>query len=105
MPPVSVTMQPRSLPVVEAVLVLDVVGEAAGELDVLVLVLGLDEALDELLPQAASSKQVLAAAAAAINAVCLTVSSSGPGLPELGITGRHPPGQTARRLFRKRVGR
>jgi hypothetical protein len=100
-------MQPRSLPVVEAVLVLDVLGEAAAELDALVLVLAftLDEALDELLPQAASSKQVLAAAAAAINAVCLTVSSSGPGLPELGITRRHPPGQTARRLFRKRVGR
>jgi hypothetical protein len=103
MPPVSVTMHPRSLPVVEAPVVLDVVDEAAGELDVLVLVL--DEALDELLPQAASSKQVLAAAAAAINAVCLTVSSSGPGLPELGITGRHPPGQTARRLFRQRVRR
>jgi hypothetical protein len=96
-------MHPRSLPVVEAPVVLDVVDEAAGELDVLVLVL--DEALDELLPQAASSKQVLAAAAAAINAVCLTVSSSGPGLPELGITGRHPPGQTARRLFRQRVRR
>jgi hypothetical protein len=99
-------MHPSNLLVVEAP-VLDVLAEAAGELDVLVLVLALalDEALDELLPQAASSKQVLAAAAAANNAVCLTVSSSGPGLPELGITGRHPPGQTARRLFRKRVGR
>jgi hypothetical protein len=77
-------MHPRNLLVVEALLVLDEVAEAAGELDVLVLVpvLALDEALDELLPQAASSKQVLAAAAAAINAVCLTVSSSGPGLPE-----------------------
>jgi hypothetical protein len=98
-------MHPRSLPVVEAPVVLDADDEAAGELDALVLVLVVDEALDELLPQAASSKQVLAAAAAAINAVCLTVSSSGPGLPELGITGRHPPGQTARRLFRQRVGR
>jgi hypothetical protein len=75
-------MHPRNLLVVEALLVLDEVAEAAGELDVLVPVLALDEALDELLPQAASSKQVLAAAAAAINAVCLTVSSSGPGLPE-----------------------
>jgi hypothetical protein len=75
-------MHPRTLLVVEALLVLDEVAEAAGELDVLVPVLALDEALDELLPQAASSKQVLAAAAAAINAVCLTVSSSGPGLPE-----------------------
>jgi hypothetical protein len=98
-------MHPRNLPVVEAPVVLDVLDEAAGELDALVLALVVDEALDELLPQAASSKQVLAAAAAAINAVCLTVSSSGPGLPELGITGRHPPGQTARRLFRQRVGR
>jgi hypothetical protein len=82
MPPVSVTMHPRNLLVVEAPVVLDVVDEAAGELDALVPVLALDEALDELLPQAASSKQVLAAAAAVINAVCLTVSSSGPGLPE-----------------------
>jgi hypothetical protein len=98
-------MQPRSLAVVEAPVVLELVDEAAAELDALVLALVVDEALDELLPQAASSKQVLAAAAAAINAVCLTVSSSGPGLPELGITGRHPPGQTARRLFRQRVGR
>jgi hypothetical protein len=79
MPPVSVTMHPRSLPVVEAPVVLDADDEAAGELDVLALALVVDEALDELLPQAASSKQVLAAAAAAINAVCLTVSSSGPG--------------------------
>jgi hypothetical protein len=93
------------LAVVEAPVVLELVDEAAAELDALVLALVVDEALDELLPQAASSKQVLAAAAAAINAVCLTVSSSGPGLPELGITGRHPPGQTARRLFRQRVGR
>jgi hypothetical protein len=75
-------MHPRNLLVVEALPVLDEVAEATGELDVLVPVLALDEALDELLPQAASSKQVLAAAAAAINAVCLTVSSSGPGLPE-----------------------
>jgi len=79
-------MHPRNLPEVEALVVLDALDEAAGELDALALALALvlvvDEALDELLPQAASSKQVLAAAAAAINAVCLTVSSSGPGLPE-----------------------
>jgi hypothetical protein len=86
-------MHPRSLPVVEAPVVLDVVDEAAGELDalVLVLVLALDEALDELLPQAASSKHVLAAAAAVINAVCFTVTSSGPGLPEIGTTELSPP--------------
>jgi hypothetical protein len=58
-----------------------------------VLVLALEEALDELLPQPASSKQVLAAAAAAvINAVCLTVSSSGPGMPESRHGGTIPPG-------------
>jgi hypothetical protein len=93
MPPVSVTMHPRNLLVVEALLVLDPVDEATGELDVLVLVLGLglDEALDELLPQAASSKHVLAAAAAAYNAVCLTVSSSKSGLPEIGTTELSPP--------------
>jgi hypothetical protein len=78
-------MHPRNLLEVDAPVVLDVVDEAVAELDELVLVL--DEALDELLPQAASSRQVLAAAAAVINAVCLTVSSSGPGLPELGIAG------------------
>jgi hypothetical protein len=89
MPPVSVTMHPRNLLEVEAPAVLDVAAEAAGELDALALVL--DEALDELLPQAASSKQVLAAAAAVINAVCFTVSSSGPGLPEIGTTELSPP--------------
>jgi hypothetical protein len=91
MPPVSVTMHPRNLLEVDAPVVLDVVGEAVAELDALALALALvlvvDEALDELLPQAASSRHVLAAAAAVINAVCLTVSSSGPGLPELGIAG------------------
>jgi hypothetical protein len=84
-------MHPRNLLVVEAPLVLDAVDEAAGELDVLVLVLVLDEALDELLPQAASSKHVLAAAAAAYNAVCLTVSSRRPGFPEIGTTELSPP--------------
>jgi hypothetical protein len=87
MPPVSVTMHPRNLLEVEALVVLDALDEAAGELDALALGLVVDEALDELLPQAASSKHVLAAAAAAINAVFLTVSSSGPGLPELGMAG------------------
>jgi len=82
-------MHPRNLLEVEAPAVLDVAAEAAGELDALALVL--DEALDELLPQAASSKQVLAAAAAVINAVCFTVSSSGPGLPEIGTTELSPP--------------
>jgi len=67
-------MQPRNLLVVDPVAVLDAEAEAEAivelaELDGLVV----DEALDELLPQAASSRHVLAAAAAAINAVCLTV--------------------------------
>jgi len=40
----------------------------------------LDEgALDELLPQAASARLTAAVAAAVIKAVCLTVSSPGPG--------------------------
>jgi hypothetical protein len=77
MPPVSVTMQPRNLLVVDALVVLDALDEAVGELAALVIELDglvVDVALDVLLPQAASSKQVLAAAAAMINAVCLTVS-------------------------------
>jgi hypothetical protein len=68
-------MHPSNLPVVAPVAVLDAAAEEAeaaaelAELDGLVI----DETLDELLPQAASSKHVLAAAAAAINAVFLTV--------------------------------
>src|ERR1700728_1318060 len=75
MPPVSVTMQPRNLADVDApVLLLDA------------LVLGLAErvllellTLDELLPHAASSRVAAPApaAAAVINAVCRTISSTG----------------------------
>jgi hypothetical protein len=62
-------MQPRNLPAAAA---LEFAG-AADELD------ALDEgALDELLPQAASSRLTAVAAAAVIKAVCLTVSSTGP---------------------------
>jgi hypothetical protein len=72
-------MQPRNLLDAAAVLVpeLEVVGAAADddvELDG-VLELG----LDVLLPQAAISRLAAAAAAVVINAVCLTVSSTGPG--------------------------
>jgi hypothetical protein len=71
-------MHPSSLPEAAALVVLDalVAADVAAdaEADALVLVEALDEALDELLPHAASSRHVLAAAAAAvINAVCLTV--------------------------------
>jgi hypothetical protein len=51
----------------------DAVGVAAG-------VFVADGALDVLLPQAAISRLAAAAAAVVINAVCLTVSSTGPGL-------------------------
>jgi hypothetical protein len=84
-------MHPRSLPEVDVLVVLDALVEAEAEAEADVAELDglvVDEALDELLPQAASSRHVLAAAAAAvINAVCLTVSSSRPGLPELGMAG------------------
>jgi hypothetical protein len=57
------------------------VGDDAGadddELAVGVLVAA--GALDVLLPQAATSRLAAAAAAVVINAVCLTVSSTGPG--------------------------
>jgi hypothetical protein len=79
-------MHPRK-EVPEAPPVLDAVAEAAADLDVLVA----DGALDELLPHAASSRLVAAAAAAVINAVCLTVSSTGPGCRSPGVAGL-PPG-------------
>jgi hypothetical protein len=85
-------MHPRK-EVLEAPAVLDAVAEAAAELDVLVA----DGALDELLPHAASSRLVAAAAAAVINAVCLTVSSTGPGCRSPGITGL-PPGPDCPRV-------
>jgi hypothetical protein len=81
MPPVSVTMQPRNLPEAEA---LDVPVEL-DELDPFA-----DGALDVLLPHAASSTLAVAAAAV-INAVCLTVSSTAPGCRSPGAAGV-PPG-------------
>jgi hypothetical protein len=48
-------------------------------------------ALDVLLPQAATSRLAAAAAAVVINAVCLTVSSTGPGFAGCpGVTGLPP---------------
>src|SRR5579862_9835643 len=73
MPPVSVTMQPRKLlPAAEAVLAAD---------DDALDVLDDDGALDELVPQAASTRLVAAIAAAAIHGVCFTVPPLGPELP------------------------
>jgi hypothetical protein len=92
MPPVSVTMQARNeLPAAVAVPVAaaDVVGAAAGLVaaDVAVAV----GALDVLLPQAASSRLAPTAAAVVIHAVCLTVSSTGPGFAGCpGVTGLPP---------------
>jgi hypothetical protein len=66
-------MQPRNLPLVDALAVLD---ELAGaELDALAA--GVLLTLDVLLPHAAISRAVTPAAAAVINAVCLTISSTG----------------------------
>jgi hypothetical protein len=60
-------MHPRSLPVVDAPVVLDALVLADALAAGLVTLL----TLDVLLPQAATSRHVLAAAAAAIKAVCL----------------------------------
>jgi hypothetical protein len=114
MPPVSVTMHPRNLPVVAAVAVLDapvvagVLAEleagvlAAGVLAAGVLAAGVLLTLDELLPQAASSRVAAPATAAVINAVCFTVSSQWIRLPVPGHDG-HPAAQIARRIFRRCV--
>jgi hypothetical protein len=64
-------MQPRNLlPAAEAVLV---------AVDDALVVLDDDGALDELVPQAASSRLAAAVAPAAIHAVCFTVPPLGPG--------------------------
>jgi hypothetical protein len=64
-------MQPRNL---AAAAVLVVAGAADDGLDAPAA-----GALDELLPQAASARLTVTVAAAVIKAVCLTVSSTGPG--------------------------
>src|ERR1700733_3552455 len=80
MPPVSVTMQPRSLPPAAAPVavlppagVLDAAADAAD--DVVVD----DGALDELVPHAAITRLAAGAAAAAINAVLFSRFLPGPG--------------------------
>jgi hypothetical protein len=69
MPPVSVTMHPVKLPVVDPLAVLDAAAELdeLAELDAGLLVL---LAVDELLPHAAISSAVAAAATVAANEVC-----------------------------------
>ena len=84
MPPVSVTMQPRNLPVVAA-LVLDAL------LDVL-----LDEAELWLLPHAAMSSVADTASAAVAHALRFTLTSTGPA--RYGAWPRIRPG-LPRRLF------
>src|SRR5271169_6614537 len=76
MPPVSVTMQPRNLAPdaaagLDALVLAEVDALAAGVLLELLT-------LDVLLPHAASSRVTAPAAAAVINAVCLTISSTEP---------------------------
>jgi hypothetical protein len=83
-------MQPRNLAVVDAPVVLDALVLAAGALDALVaLAAGVVEllAVDELVPHAATSRVAAPAAAAVINAVCLTISSTGPRFRRPGMTG------------------
>jgi hypothetical protein len=90
MVPVSATMQPTNLLAVAALGVLDapVVAGALAELDAVdALDVGVLLTLDELLPQAASSRVAAPATAAVINAVCFTVSSSRPGCRCPGMTG------------------
>jgi len=79
-------MQPRNeLP--EALAGLEAPADDAAELELDAVD---DGALEELLPQAASNRLVAAVAAAAIKAVCLTVSSTGPGCRSPGVTGLPP---------------
>jgi hypothetical protein len=106
MPPVSVTMQPRSLPDAAAVPVLpapDAVLDVAADADEDVLVDA--GALDELLPHAAISKLAAAAAAvviqawrAAPNPGCRKINS------RLGPLGRHSPGIRPRRCRTAIIG-
>src|SRR5690349_17704173 len=80
MPPVSVTMQPRNdEPDALAVELDEAVAAGADDDDddAAGVLAPADGALDVLLPQAATSRLAAAAAAAVINAVCLTVSSTG----------------------------
>jgi hypothetical protein len=85
MPPVSVTMQARNeLP--EALAGPEAAADVAAEVGLVAPAAG---ALEVLLPHAANSRLVAAAAAVAINAVCLTVSSR-PDCRSPGVTGLPP---------------
>src|ERR1700722_7597000 len=89
MPPVSVTMQPRNLAPdaaagLDALVLAEVDAPAAGVLLELLT-------LDVMLPPAASSRAVSPAAAAVINAVCLTISSTEPDCRRPGMTGAPEP--------------
>jgi hypothetical protein len=68
MPPVSVTMQPRNLAVVDPV----------DELVALLVLLPPAEAELWLLPQAAMTSVADRASAAVANALCFTLTSTGP---------------------------
>jgi hypothetical protein len=71
-------MHPRNLADVDApVLLLDALVLALAEVALAAGVLP-ELTLDELLPQAASSRVAAPATAAVINAVCLTISSTEP---------------------------
>jgi hypothetical protein len=76
MPPVSVTMHPRKLPVVDPVAVL--LDPAAGLDEPVAGVLVVLLAVDVLLPHAAMSRVAAPAAIVAANEVCFIRSSTGP---------------------------
>jgi hypothetical protein len=73
-------MHPRNLAPVAAPVVLDALVLALALVEVDALAAGVlpELTLDELLPHAASSRVAAPAAAAVINAVCLTISSTEP---------------------------
>jgi hypothetical protein len=77
-------MQPRNLPAVDALVVLDALDELTA------LVAGLLLTLDELLPHAATRRVAAPAAVAVINAVCFTVSSPEPGCRCPGVVRSYP---------------
>jgi hypothetical protein len=71
-------MHPRNLADVDAPVLLDALVLALAEVDALAAGVLPELTLDELLPHATSSRVAAPAAAAVINAVCLTISSTEP---------------------------
>jgi hypothetical protein len=105
MPPVSVTMQPVKLPAAAVPVEADAAAEAGALDEVAALAAGellVLPTLDVLLPHAAINRVAAPAATVTANEVCLTVSSHGKVARRPHDEGAFQ-GQTARRLFRRRV--